>query len=67
MDFTMPSLGRLGLLILTLSVVVAGEYTGKLSIYVYKWRNIPLFVRILLTIIVGWPFIAYVSPVLIKG
>jgi hypothetical protein len=58
---------RVLFLVLIILILVIGRVTGRLSGIFEWWDSVDLFVRLLLVILVGWPVIGYVTPVLIAG
>jgi len=62
----MAAIERIGLLSIALIAIGLGSYTGHLHTALNRWRDLQISIRLILTIVFGWPYIAYVSPLLIE-
>lgn len=61
----MSDVVRGGLLLATFLLILLGSWTGRLENTVETWRELSIEVRIGMTILIGWPFIGYTTPVLL--
>lgn len=57
---------RILVLLSVFSLLLIGSLSGYLDEAVDTWQDLKTSVRLTLTIVFGWPLVAFVSPLLVK-